>query len=330
MKNALLSLEETIALIASRAILFVAAPEALLRALPCGNWIGGTTSYFMTPDGGESREDRLFCTIFDDAIDARTAILPADGLSRLTGYRFAHGFTCIAAPAFSTTLQRYAIDGPGLPGLYNQPVFGWVAGVHLDRVDRDVPMVFDGASGTASVDGLAALWIALPETAEIDLDIVNPFTAGDGESIVFPDDGFEATDCLIDGLPANLAHHIVERGLDTKLPLVADYAGAMINVSFQTVDAENGRVRFYAPVVPGLVYRLARAVADYGRAYTDAASRGGAAGMLSCNCILNYRYAELEGRPTGGFVGPVTFGEFAYILLNQTLSRLSVHHALAA
>jgi hypothetical protein len=96
------------------------------------------------------------------------------------------------------------------------------------------------------------------------------------------------------------------------------------------VDAENGCVRFYAPVVPGTIYRLARAVADYGAAYAEAAREGSAADMLSCNCILNYRYAGLEGRPTGGFVGPVTFGEFAYILLNQTLSRLSVRHALAA
>jgi len=330
MKNALLSVEDTVALIASRAILFVSGPERLLRSLPRGNWIGGTTSYFMTPDGGESREDRLFCTTFDDAVNARMAILPPDGLSGLTEHRFAHGFTCIVTPAFSTTLQRYAVDGPTLPGLYNQPVFGWVAGVHLDRVGQDVPMVFDGATGMVSVDGLAALWVALPESAEVDLDIVNLFVPGEGDHITFPVGGFDVTDCLIGGVPTNLARYIVERGIDTTLPLVADYAGAMINVSFQTVDAENGRVRFYAPVVPGTIYRLARTVADYGAAYAEAAREGSAADMLSCNCILNYRYAGLEGRPAGGFVGPVTFGEFAYILLNQTLSRLSVRHALAA
>ena len=330
MKNAFLSVEETAALIASRAVLFISGPEPLLRQLPRGNWIGGTTAYFMTPEGGVSRDDRLFCTTFDDAVEARTAMLPSSDFSGLTRHRFVYGFTCIVVPAFSPTLQRYAIHGPGLSGLYNQPVFGWVAGVHLDRVGQDVPMVFDGATGTASADGLAALWVALPETAEVDLDIVNLFTAGDGESIIFPEGGFDVTDCLIDGIPANLARHIAERGVDTTLPLVADYAGAMINVSFQTVDAENGRVRFYAPVVPGTTYRLARPVADYGRAYADAAMQGSATDMLSCNCILNYRYAALEGRSTGGFVGPVTFGEFAYILLNQTLSRLSVHHALAA
>ena len=330
MKNAFLSVEDAVALIASRAILFVSGPERLLRLLPRGNWIGGTTSYFMTPEGGATREDGLFCTIFDDAVNARMAILPSDGLSGLTKHRFAHGFTCIVTPAFSTTLRRYALEGPSLPGLYNQPVFGWVAGVHLDRVGDDVPLVFDGATGTASTDGLAALWVALPETAEVDLDIVNLFAPGEGEGISFPEGGFDVTDCLIGGVPTNLARYIVEHGIDTSLPLVADYAGAMINVSFQSVDAESGRVRFFAPVVPGTIYRLARPVTDYGAAYANAASQGSAADMLSCNCILNYRYAKLEGRPTGGFVGPVTFGEFAYILLNQTLSRLSVQHALAA
>jgi len=330
MKNAFLSVEDAAALIASRAILFISGPERLLRSLPRGNWIGGTTSYFMTPEGGASREDRLFCTVFDDAVNARMAILPPDGLSGLTKHRFVHGFTCIVTPAFSTTLRRYAVDGPSLPGLYNQPVFGWVAGVHLDRVGQDVPMIFDGATGAASADGMAALWVALPETAEIDLDIVNLFAPGEGAGISFPAGGFDVTDCLIEGVPTNLARYIVDNGIDTSLPLVADYAGTMINVSFQSVDAENGHVRFYAPVVPGTIYRFARTVADYGAAYAEAAGKGSAADMLSCNCILNYHYAELEGRPTGGFVGPVTFGEFAYILLNQTLSRLSVHHALAA
>ncbi|MFA6114170.1 MAG: hypothetical protein WC729_09255 [Sphingomonas sp.] len=324
MKNAFLPVGPAAELIASGATLFISGPEALLRVLPRGNWIGGTTAYFMTEGGGVSREDRLFCTTFHEAIGVRTAILPADQLSDLTAHRFQHGFTCIVAPAFSSTLQRYAIEGPGLPGLYNQPVFGWVAGVRLDRAGTETPKVFDGATGMISEDGLAALWIELPENLDVDLDIVNLFTTGDGDEITFPEAGFEVTDCLIGDAPANFARYVVENDLDTNLPLVADYAGAMINVSFQTVDVENGRVRLYAPVVPGTIYRLARAVSDYALAYEKAANVGSAADMLSCNCILNYRYAGLEGHPTGGFVGPVTFGEFAYILLNQTLVRLSV------
>jgi hypothetical protein len=45
---------------------------------------------------------------------------------------------------------------------------------------------------------------------------------------------------------------------------------------------------------------------------------------FSCNCILNYLYGELEGKRTGALKGPMTFGEVAYQLLNQTMVYLKV------
>ena len=50
--------------------------------------------------------------------------------------------------------------------------------------------------------------------------------------------------------------------------------------------------------------------------------------VFSCNCILNYLYSELEGKKTGSFVGPITFGEVAYQLLNQTLVYLKIEDAV--
>ena len=47
----------------------------------------------------------------------------------------------------------------------------------------------------------------------------------------------------------------------------------------------------------------------------------------SCNCILNYLYGEMEGKSVSGFTGPMTFGEIAYMLLNQTLVRLELQKA---
>ena len=46
---------------------------------------------------------------------------------------------------------------------------------------------------------------------------------------------------------------------------------------------------------------------------------------FSCNCILNYLYSELEGKQTGPITGPITFGEVAYQLLNQTMVYLVFH-----
>lgn len=324
MKNLFISSAEAADIIKSGAVVFVSGAQALLETLPKGHWIGGTTAYFMADEGGVCRDDKLFCTVFEEAISARTAILPSDRLADLTDRRFDHGFACIVAPAFSATHQRYAVEGPALPRLYNQPVFGWVAGVRLDLVESQTPKVIDGETGQVAEDGLAVLWVELPSDLNVDLDIVNLFTAGDGDEIVFSDEGFSVGDCLVNGQPTNLARYVSDNKVDTRLPLVADYAGAMINVSFRDIDAEAGKVSFYAPVVPRTPYRLARPVADLGAAYSQAGVGGDAGRMLSCNCILNYLYADLEGHSAGGFVGPVTFGEFAYILLNQTLSRLTV------
>ena len=44
--------------------------------------------------------------------------------------------------------------------------------------------------------------------------------------------------------------------------------------------------------------------------------------LFSCNCILNYLYGGLEGKHTGSVYGPITFGEIAHLLLNQTLVQL--------
>ncbi len=324
MRNLFISLSETAELIESGLVLFISGSEASLGKLPKGRWIGGTTAYFMCDEGGVCRDDKLFCTVFDEAIDCRTAIIPADQISRLTRERFAHGFACIVAPAFSTTHQRYAVEGPGLPNLYTQPVFGWVAGVHLDQVGKQTPKIFDGCSGKSEEDGLATLWIELPKNLGADLDIVNLFTAGEGDEISFPTEGFVVDDCTINGQTVNFSKYVTARNLDQSLPLVADYAGAMINVSVRKVDEESGKVSLYAPVVPGITYRMAKAAPNSAEAYSLAGKDGDPSQMMSCNCILNYLYSNLEGRSAGGFVGPVTFGEFAYILLNQTLSRLKI------
>jgi hypothetical protein len=108
---------------------------------------------------------------------------------------------------------------------------------------------------------------------------------------------------------------------DASQPLVADYAGTNINVSIKAVDEKAGRVSFYAPVFPDVDYREAAPVGDYVDAFSKFVP-GDAQPILSCNCILNYLYGKLEGRRTGPFSGPVTFGEIAHQLLNQTLVYL--------
>ena len=76
---------------------------------------------------------------------------------------------------------------------------------------------------------------------------------------------------------------------------------------------------FYAPVVAGETYRLARRTADYTRILVSCVrSVGQPDHALACDCILNNLDAGPNSSGTGGFVGPTTFGEIAYILLNQS------------
>jgi hypothetical protein len=328
MKNLFLTAGEASALVQSGAVVVIAGAEELLSALPRGNWIGGTTAYFMTERGGTVTADHLFCSVIERATKSHIATLEPRALPQVTTARYGNGFTYLLLPAFSEAHQRYAIEGPGFPRLFDQPVMGWITGVHLSDLGKRTPKVFDGQTGLSYENAGVALYVELPPTMVPDLDIINRFTPGDGPAIVFPETGFTAGSCAIDNRFANLARHLVENSTDTRLPLVANYAGAMINVSVQAIDAARGEVRFYAPVVAGEAYRLARPVTDYAGSFdaqSDAPDQDRQ--VLACNCILNFLHAELEGKVTGGFVGPVTFGEIAYILLNQTLVVLRCQQA---
>jgi hypothetical protein len=171
---------------------------------------------------------------------------------------------------------------------------------------------------------------ALPETHAAEVGIFNIFEQGDGDTIAFPATGFQAREVSINGVETNYAQYISEKRLDTRLPLVADYYGAKVNVSFQSVDATKQEVQFYAPVFAGLSYKHARPIENYVQQFTShLPTKLSRQIVFSCNCILNYLYSELEGKQTGGITGPMTFGEVAYQLLNQTMVYLTINDLTA-
>ena len=155
------------------------------------------------------------------------------------------------------------------------------------------------------------------------IGIVNLFKQGDGDSLRFEEEGFTVKTCLVNGEPRDSAQYLKANRIDTRLPLVANYAGAMVNVSFQAVREADGAVDLYAPVFRDVEYRIAAPVDNCIEAFKRALPHGTSA-VFSCNCILNFLYSELEGKTTEGMYGPVTFGEIAYQLLNQTLVFLEI------
>lgn len=323
----LLNIVDASAMIASGATLHIAGDEDALSRLPKGNWIGGTIPYFITPEGGRCDRQNLLVTPLDRAGGSvRVVTIGLDALAAIATDAPANGFTLAIIPGMTDIHKAFALQAPEIPEIFEHPLVGWIAGVHLDDLGACKPKAFDGTTGIAHDDRIVALRVDLPPGRIADIGIVNIFEPGDGETICFPETAFEAKEAIIGGERVDFAKWLTDRGVDTRFPLVADYSGEKINVSFQAVDREAGVVRFYAPVVTGVDYKLAVPVTDYKTDLAAHIAEKPIEPLFGCNCILNYLYGGLEGQTGIPIPGPATFGEVAYMLLNQTLVYLDVRN----
>lgn len=302
--------------------LLLAGDEKNLQSLPIGNWVGGTIPYFMTEAGGRTTREGIWVTELPPEVESVEILsYDADTLRTISEKAPENGFTFLILPCNSQVHLRYAQEAPDYPRMYQRPILGWVSGVHLDDVGKVSPKAMDGHTGELFADRAVAMHCTLVAGRTARVGIINLFRQGEGDVITFPTDGFRATDCWINGEPRPFAAYVREKGIDTRLPLVANYSGAMINVSFQAV--EHAAVEFFAPVFHGVEYKVAAPLHDYAAKFRQAIPDG-LAPAFSCNCILNYLHSDLEGKVIPGMQGPATFGEIAYQLLNQTLVYLSI------
>ena len=321
--NRLMSADDAAALIRSGAWLMIAGDETLLRRLPAGNWIGGTIPYFMADAGGLASRALLFVTeipVLAGPPEIRSYDLTS--LEHVCEDAPANGFSLIIIPAFSAVHSLYARKAPSFPDMFIKPVAGWVAGTHLDDAGRLSPTVVAGPRLAFDTERAVVLHVPLPDSAYARIDIFNALQQGGGDALRFPETGFLADRCRVNGVETNFAAYLKAQAADTRLPLVADYGGASVNVSIKGVDEAAGRVDFYAPVFDDVDYRLAAPVSFGDQTGAEAEVPP----LWSCNCILNYLYHGLEGRRCGTLTGPMTFGEIAYLLLNQTQVVLSIEH----
>lgn len=321
----LMRVGEAADLIRAGKTLTIAGDEQALKQLPTGNWIGGTIPYFMAAVGGVVTRDQVFVNEIEVGTEPATLrFYDMDSLPHICRNAPDNGYTIVIVPAFSEVHASFAGNAPNYEDMFMKPLLGWIAGVHLDDLGKNTPKVVLGTTGEFSDQMAVAMDVPLPPNKFAQIDIVNLFKPGQGDDITFSEGGFSAGECRINGRPANLADYMVANKIDTRLPLVADYCGAMINVSVKAVDESKHKVDFYAPVFSGITYRIAAPVADYLGAFQAALPNTGVPMTFSCNCILNYLYSELEGKRTANVVGPITFGEIGYQLLNQTLVYLTV------
>jgi hypothetical protein len=322
----LYSVEATTTAIESGKVLWLAGDEKLLTQLPKGRWIGATIPYFMSNDGGQTTKDKIFVHELNPEFAQRIGIkfYNTGTIHNITKEAPENGFSILLLPALTDIHLQYAQNAPDYEDMYIKPVIGWVAGVHLDDLNTAKPRVFNGGTGENSTDTAVVMHVTLKPGKSANIGIINTQEQGDGDTFEFQQTGFSTNKVLVNGVEQNFADYIVKNEIDIKQPLVADYSGAMINVSFQAVDKDNNVVSFYAPVFRGVEYKLAKPVHDYVHDFIDALPKLDHAVTFSCNCVLNYLYSELEGKKTPPMFGPMTFGEIAYQLLNQTMVYLVI------
>lgn len=321
----LLSIAQANDLIARDAPLIIAGSRPALAALQPGKWIGGSIPYFITVDGGLCDQTKVFVDEIKLPITRwMIKTYGAMALNRVASDAFENGFSYVILPANSGVHLEYAMNAAQYPGLFMKPVIGWISGVHLDDLAFETPVVVDGRVGEVLSSDAIVLHVELPPETQVMVRTVNLFRPGPGPTLRFTEPGFSASSALIDGTRTDLAQFMKANRWDPSRPLVADYAGTYVNVSIKSINEKSGRVSFYAPVFPNVAYRQAAPVDDYVKAFSALVPQG-IKPVLSCNCILNYVHGKLEGRRTGPFTGPATFGEIAHQLVNQTLVYLAAN-----
>jgi hypothetical protein len=280
----------------------------------------------MDLDGGVCSERQIF-------VDEVPAYATGFKIRQYTGPRIvrslvadtpAQGFALVIIPGGSPVHAIYARTAPDCENLFSKRVVGWVSGVRVDRIGFERPLVFNGLTGMASSEQAVAMHVSLPAGYSAEVEIVNVFEPGSGDTISFPRAGFSAAEATVNGQPENFPGYLRRTRRDHHLPLTGRQNGRAINVSVQGFDEITQSIRFYAPVFPGVEYRFARPLPDYVVGFNAAMEKHLEPSVFACNCVLNYFYAGLDGKRTGAVTGPITFGEIAHQLLNQTLVRLLI------
>jgi len=301
--------------------LHIAGSEALLRKLPKGNWIGGSTEYFMSRSGCKTADDALSVLSFRDA-EISIGAYDEKNIHTMALDAFDNGFSIVIIPFDSASHKAFAEKAVELGTPYLKNIVGWISGANLEKSGQ-TPVSVNGLTGDVSSDKVAVMHVGLPKSKSVNVGVVNIFAQDENSpTLEFLENGFAVERCLVDGEETLFADYIAWCGISTTLPLVGDYSGNGVNVSFKSV--ENGIVNLYAPVFKGVKYKIAKVVPGYIDEFLKRARLDHVNPWFACNCVLNYLYGKLDGQKVGTFVGPMAFGEIAYHLVNQSLVYVDV------
>lgn len=315
---------EVKAMIEQGKTLLLAGDESLLKDLPDGNWVGGTIPYFMTTDGGQFSQDKIYVNdISSEITDFTINVYDKNNIDQIVKNSFDNGFSYIIIPALTSVWSKYALESPEWENIYVNPVVGWICGVKYEDFGKVLPRTFAG--NQSFTDKAVVMHTKLPQDKVARAEIINVYEQGNGDDLYFEERGFGNNEVIVNGKKYNLFNYLNENKIDETLPLVANYAGANINVG-SIWNKEEGRADLFAPVFPETPYKVAKSRdIDYAAEFKEKISNDADANILfSCNCLFNFVNFGLMGKNIANVTGPVTFGEIAYHVVNQTFVYLVI------
>ncbi len=315
----LYTVEEVSKMIRQGNKLLLAGDDSLLAQLPEGDWIAGTTPYFILyPEQMITSYERIFAYCLPDFVE-NTKIQRYDSSNISNIYTDApeNGFTVLIIPFGSSVALEYSMNAHNYENFARRPVCGWIAGRPLETLMTGKSYVGSGSPVDLFADGAIAMHITLPEDKYAEIHIFNPFKQGDGDTVTFGYSSQIVKDAFINGKQQNFANYLREKGINLELPLVANYAGAMMNINCFEITGDE--VYLSAPVFEQIDYRFAKI--DHSLSEPELTGDHIA---LSVTCITNYLQPELCRKYMKNLNGPVVYGEIAYQLVNQTTMYVTI------
>ncbi|MDR0330880.1 MAG: hypothetical protein LBH93_04125, partial [Chitinispirillales bacterium] len=113
----LMTFDEASKKIGNGELLHIAGTEGLIRKLPKGNWVGGSTEYFMAADGGKVSGDLLFVTEFPYK-DFSIKSYGSGDIKNVASDAFDNGFSIAIIPFDSAAHKTYAEKAPGFEDMF--------------------------------------------------------------------------------------------------------------------------------------------------------------------------------------------------------------------
>lgn len=305
--------------------LVIAGSDEMLARLPRGNWIGGTTSHIMTEDGGVETRDRIQVSAMPK--EARLLSIQrygVGGMHYLPRDAPNDGFTIVIIPFSSFVHQAFVKALPSFKKQTEKMIAGWVSGASRATFGAR-PKIFFGPICHVIEDEMVAMHMTLPDSMRALINVVSLNKPKKGDAITFLNEGFTVTHAMVNGVRVCFAEYLRSNWHDNSIPIVCDYFGTHLTVDIKNYDLLSGHVEFYAPVFTKVTYHFASPIDNYQEKMRDAlkmSCRGRT--IFECICVKNFEKLSMGRDTLGAFEGPVSNGEIAHFLTNQSIVRLSV------